>query len=66
MITVISQSDASTALLSTRQRWVAPAIVLERSLEVAAQDGPPPDPNLAPYGVLGPLCTSCGPTGPCT
>ena len=66
MTTVISQSDASTALLSARQRWEAPAIVLERSLEVSAQDGPPTDPNLAPYGVLGPLSSSAGPTGPCT
>ena len=31
MTTVISQSDASTALLSARQRWEAPAIVLDAS-----------------------------------
>jgi hypothetical protein len=65
MTTMISQSAASIGLLSARQRWEAPAIVLERSLEVSAQDGPPSNPNLAPSGVLGPLCTSCSPTGPC-
>ena len=27
--------------LPARQRWEAPAIVLERSLQVSAQDGPP-------------------------
>lgn len=56
MTTEISQSDASTALLSARQRWEAPAIVLERSLEVSAQDGSPTGPD----GLLGPLSTSAG------
>jgi len=43
--------------LPARQRWEAPAIVLERSLQVSAQDGPP-------SGLVGPLNTS-GDLGNC-
>lgn len=42
-----------------RQPWEPPAIVFERSLEVAAQGGPP-QPGFAPQGFLGPLGTSGG------
>ena len=61
MTTVISQSDASRTPQPARKRWEAPAIVLERALQVSAQDGPPTDPNLATY--LGPLSTSAGAGG---
>lgn len=51
-----------------RRPWQAPAIVLERSLAVSAQDGPPKGPMGGPNGFLGPLGTSgnsggCGGTG---
>lgn len=42
-----------------RQSWQPPAIVLERSLEVSAQGGPP-QPGYSPQGFLGPLGTSGG------
>lgn len=39
-----------------RKPWVEPAIVLERSLAVAAQGGPPGQPQGGPpSGFLGPL-----------
>lgn len=48
-----------------RKAWETPRIVLERSLEVSAQGGPP---GGAPNGFIGPLSTSggqgtCGFTG---
>ncbi len=39
----------------TPKVWEEPAIVLERSLEAAAQGGPPSAPGGAPQGYLGPL-----------
>ncbi len=43
----------------SRQPWEEPAIVLERSLEVRAQDGGPGGDLLNPLaGFLGPLSTS--------
>ena len=57
-----SKSVASTTSKPSRQRWQAPAIVLERSLEVSAQAGGPPG---APYGgFLAPLSASGG-SGTC-
>jgi hypothetical protein len=50
--------------LPARQRWEAPAIILERSLQVSAQDGPPNPVGGPPNGFLGPLGTS-GDTGNC-
>ena len=47
------QDQVETA---TRKSWEAPRIVLERSLEVSAQGGPPGAPN----GFIGPLSTSGG------
>jgi hypothetical protein len=52
------------ATLPARQRWEAPAIILERSLQVSAQDGPPNPMGGPPSGLLGPLGTS-GDTGNC-
>ncbi len=40
-----------------RKAWETPRIVLERSLEVSAQGGPP---GGAPNGFIGPLSTSGG------
>jgi len=61
MITSIVKPDVSKTQQPARKRWEAPAIVLERALQVSAQDGPPTDPNLATY--LGPLSTSAGAGG---
>ena len=49
----------------SRQPWEEPAIVLERSLEVKAQDAVPPgnDPLKALSGFLGPLNSSGIPNG---
>ncbi len=46
----------------SRQPWEEPAIVLERSLEVRAQDAAPPglDPLTSLNGFLGPLSASAG------
>jgi hypothetical protein len=68
MTTKTFKSAANTTARSARKRWEAPTIVLERVLEVAAQDGlPPADPNAVPSGFLGPLSTSAGAGGiPCT
>lgn len=61
-MTIISTEHETNAILQpTRKAWQAPAIVLERSLEVAAQGGPP---GGAPGGFLGPLGTS-GNSGTC-
>ena len=62
MITSIVTPDATKTPQPARKRWEAPAIVLERALQVSAQDGPPTDPNLA-GGFLGPLSTSAGAGG---
>ncbi len=59
METMISKHDANTTPQPGRKRWEAPAIVLERSLEVSAQGGPP-QPYAPPRGFLGPLATSGG------
>lgn len=58
----VNKTDAPTQ--PARKPWQTPAIVLERSLEVAAQDGPPKGPMAAPGGFLGPLGTSGG-SGTC-
>ena len=49
----------------SRQPWEEPAIVLERSLAVQAQDAEPPsnDPFKALSGFLGPLNGSPSPGG---
>ncbi len=65
--TTTNETDALTQ--PARKPWQPPAIVLERSLEVVAQDGPPKGPMGAPGGFLGPLGTSgnqgtCGPVIP--
>ena len=52
--------DVSSTPLPLRKRWETPAIVLERALQVAAQDGEPIDPGMAPGGFLGPFSTSAG------
>jgi hypothetical protein len=57
-----SQDVRVEAQVSARKRWEAPSIVLERSLEVSAQGGPP---SGAPSGFLGPLSASGGATGGC-
>jgi len=59
MVKELSKHDASTAPQPSRKRWEMPAIVLERSLVVSAQDGPPVIPG-APDSFLGPLGTSGG------
>jgi hypothetical protein len=64
MTTTTSKPVANEAALPARQRWDVPAIILERSLQVSAQDGPP-NPMGAPDGLLGPLGTS-GDIGGCT
>ncbi|MCX6032011.1 MAG: hypothetical protein NT169_22285 [Chloroflexi bacterium] len=48
----------------TRKPWQEPAIVSERSLEVAAQGGPPRSPWAAP-SYLGPLSGSGQKVGGC-
>jgi hypothetical protein len=63
MTTHTVKSDASATLQPARRRWEPPAIVLERALQVSAQDGPPVDPNAVPNGFLGPLSTSAGAGG---
>ena len=52
-----TQGQVETA---ARKTWETPRIVLERSLEVSAQGGPPGAPN----GFIGPLGTSGG-SGTC-
>lgn len=59
MVIVTSERVANAPALP-RKHWEAPAIVLERSLEVSAQGGPPSGPVGAPSGFLGPLGTSGG------
>jgi hypothetical protein len=66
MIGEISKYDANTAALPSRQRWEAPTIVLERALQVAAQDGQPgtqTDPNcfLEPLSQSGGKIFGCCP-----
>ncbi len=52
-----SVNDMLVTARPLRKRWEAPCIVLERSLEVAAQGGGPADPPApgGPSGFLGPL-----------
>lgn len=64
MTTTTSQAETSTTQPG-RKPWQAPAIVLERSLEVSAQGGPPKGPMGAPGGFLGPLSASGG-AGTCS
>jgi hypothetical protein len=52
-----TMSNPITSSQPSREQWEAPAIVLERSLEVSAQDGAPP-PALPGGGCLGPLGVS--------
>lgn len=63
MKNVTSEQPAS-AVLPGRKRWEAPAIVLERSLEVSAQGGPPNPQGSVPGGFIGPLSLSGG-SGTC-
>lgn len=63
MIVEMSKHGANTTSLPARRRWEAPAIVLERPLQVSAQDGQPGGPGVGPNGVLGPLSTSGGADG---
>ena len=60
MTVEISTYSGNTTPLSTRQRWETPAIVLERSLQVSAQDGAPGELGVGPNGILGPLSASGG------
>lgn len=55
----ISDTEQARVNRPQRKRWEPPAIVLERSLEVSAQGGPP-QPGFGPQGFLGPLGTSGG------
>jgi hypothetical protein len=57
-----SHDVQAEAQVSLRKRWEVPSIVLERSLEVSAQGGPP---GGAPKGFLGPLSASGGNNGGC-
>ncbi len=61
-------ADAATAAVAGKQAWQEPAIVLERSLEAAAQD-PTPGGRRAPRvrgdGFLGPLGLSVSIGGDC-
>jgi hypothetical protein len=63
MIGEISKYDANTAPLPTRQRWEAPTIVLERALQVTAQDGQPggADCSLEPLSQSGYKVFGCCP-----
>lgn len=63
MTTTTSQTETSTTQPG-RKPWQPPAIVLERSLEVSAQGGPPQGPMAGPSGFLGPLSASGG-SGQC-
>ncbi len=51
-----------TQPMATRQVWEEPAIILERPLEVVAQDGPTDDNWVAPspWRLPGPLAASGG------
>jgi hypothetical protein len=56
-------NSASTALASiSKQPWEEPAIILERQLEVVAQDGPTDDNWVqpSPWRLPGPLAASGG------
>ena len=58
-----SQRQAEVSLPTTRKAWEAPAVVLERSLEVAAEGVPPTErrgARVRSNGFLGPLGTSGG------
>lgn len=57
MTTMTVDHDIS-AVAAARKQWEAPAIVLERSLEVSAQGRPPGDPPTS--GFVGPLGFSGG------
>lgn len=59
-MTVMPIVDETRIPQPARRRWQAPAVIFERSLEAAAQDGPPKGPMGAPNGFLGPLGTSGG------
>jgi hypothetical protein len=66
----ISSSEQPIPESAARARWEEPRIVLERSLQVSAQGGPPGSPGrpngapMQPFGLLGPLGTS-GDVGGC-
>jgi hypothetical protein len=60
MTPIITKSDANRMSQPGRKRWEAPAIVLERSLEVSAQDG---GPQGVPNGFIAPLSASASTTG---
>ena len=65
-MTKLTSEPGAQTTPSPRKPWQPPAIVLERSLEVTAQGGPPKGPVGAPGGFLGPLSGSggagtCGP-----
>ncbi len=59
-MTIKTPEQTTDATPPDRKPWHAPAIVLERSLEVSAQGGPPKGPMGAPGGYLGPLSASGG------
>ncbi len=54
--------EATPATLAAREPWEEPQIILERSLEVQAQNGYPPQSpwDNSPFGSIGPLGTSGG------
>lgn len=56
---IVANPQSAVIVEGQRQPWEPPAIVFERSLEAAAQGGPP-EPGFAPQGFLGPLGTSGG------
>ena len=64
MTRIVADNESTIVSQPDRKPWQPPAIVLERSLEVSAQDGPPKGPMAAPGGFLGPLGTSGG-SGTC-
>ena len=58
-----SRRQVQVSLPSTRKAWEAPAVILERPLEVAAEGLPPTErrgARVRANGFLGPLGTSGG------
>ena len=58
-------TELNASRFQVRKVWEEPRIVLERSLEVSAQDGPPGFDPTGGSGFLGPLSTSAGNNNTC-